>query len=1017
MQFPAATCNAVRVDRRWLALVGLLVGAVFAFAASAAQAAEEFGVAPYSFVSGACNNNPLEGECKVPATQAGSHPVFSVSKFTMKTVEEKGEIPLGTVKRVRIDSPPGFITNPNAVPTCTDEQLTKEKKAGENECPAGSQMGFTAIKIFNPFSKKAETLGPLPMYNMVPPQGSPADFAYYIPLTKEVVNLVGGVSWHQETKGVKGVPTGDSHEYYTISGGEVPLIESTTIFLSAPNSTFLTVPTSCTGPSTTYLELESGAGQVANTSFTPVPPLTPVPLETTGCNLVPFEPSLTLTPERTQSDVPTAATVEIKVPQNPSPEALASAHLRNSSVTLPEGMTLNPSAAHGLEGCTAEQVGIAKGVATEKKVECPAGSIIGTAVVESSAILPPEGSTGEGMLTGNIYLGKPANEAITKPPYTIYVVAESERYGLGLRLEGTVEPNPLTGQLTATFKENPQEPFNALKLTFKGGSLAPLANPLNCGAASASASLTPWSGNPASALSSAPFTVDSNGSGGACASPLPFSLTQSTQNQSGVAGALTSYTFTLSRNEGQQYLSQVKTTLPPGLLGPIPAVTLCGEAEANAGTCSAASQIGSAAVLAGSGPTPYPFSGPVYLTGPYNGAPYGLSIVVPANAGPFSLGNVVTRATINVDPNTARLIVTATLPRVVGGIPLRIRGLAVSINRQSFLFNPTSCAALSTESALNGFVTPGTAAGASQSISTPFQVGECSKLPFSPKLGATTGARHSRANGASIEVKISQGAKQMNLRKVLMTLPKQLPVRGSTLKKACPAAQFEDGPAPGTCPSTARVGGIKVTTPVLPGTLEGPAYLVSHGGQAFPDLDLIVRGDGVQVVLVGHSYVSSKGIISSKFETLPDVPVTSATVNLPVGPQSLLAGNGNLCTANLVATTNIYGQNGRGSHQKTKIAVRNCPVQIVKHHTYGTYARVTAQAPAAGHVSASGGDLRYTKRNLKKAGKVTFDVPLTSRGVEALRRYGVLRLKLRVGFVPKTGHATSKAFAKLVFHY
>ncbi|HVR05477.1 MAG TPA: hypothetical protein VMS02_05505 [Solirubrobacteraceae bacterium] len=1011
MMFLART--TIRRDRFWL--LALLVGVIFAAATASAQAAEEFGFAPHSWVSGACNNNPLEGECKVPATQAGSHPVFSVSKFTMATVEEKGEIPLGTVKRIRIDSPPGFITNPHAIPVCTDEQLTKEKKPGENECPAGSQMGFNVIKIFN--GKEAVTLGPLPIYNMAPPTGSPADFAYVFPPTKQVVNLVGGVSWHEEAKAVKGgVPTGDSHEYYTISGGEVPLIESTTIFLSAPNSTFLTVPTSCTGPAATYLEVESGAGQVKNTSFTPVPPLTPVPLETTGCNLVPFAPSLALAPEKTQSDVPTGATVEVKVPQNPSPEALASAHVRNSVVTLPEGMTLDPSAAHGLEGCTPEQAGIgANGVATEKKVECPAGSILGTAVVESPAILPPKGSNGEGMLTGNIYLGKPASGSIAKPPYTIYVVAESPEYGLGLRLEGSVEPNPTTGQLTTTFKESPQEPLSALKLTFKGGSLAPLANPLTCGAASASGSLTPWSGNPASALTSAAFTVDSNGSGGACASPLPFSLTQSTQNQSGVAGALTSYTFSLARNEGQQYLSQVKATLPPGLLGPIPSVTLCGEAEANAGTCSAASQIGSAAVLAGSGPTPYPFSGPVYLTGPYNGAPYGLSIVVPATAGPFSLGNVITRATINVDPSTARLIVSATLPRIVGGIPLRMRGLAMSINRQNFMFNPTSCAALSTESLLNGFV-PGSSTGASQTIATPFQVNECSKLAFSPKLSAYSGARYSRANGASIEVKISQGAKQMNLRKVLMTLPKQLPARGSTLKKACPAAQFEDGPAPGTCPSTSRVGGIKVTTPVLPGTLEGPAYLVSHGNEAFPDLDLIVRGDGVQVVLVGHSFISSKGVISSKFETLPDVPVTSATVNLPIGPQSLLAANANLCTANLVATTNIYGQNGRGSHQKTKITVRNCPVQILKHSTRGTSATVTVQTPAAGRVSASGGDLQFTTRRLNKAGKVTFSVPLTRVGAEVLRKYGVLHLKLRVGFAPKTGHASSKAFAKLVFH-
>jgi hypothetical protein len=1008
MRVPSITMT-IRLARIWLlAVLGCAIATVGALPA-AARAAEEFGIAPYSFVAGACDNSPAEEKCSVPATQAGSHPVFSVTEFKVATLEEKGEIPLGLVKRIRVDSPPGFITNPHAIPTCTDEQLTKEKKAGENECPLGSEMGFDVLKIYNPVKKEDQTLE-LPLYNMVPPAGSPADFAYYVSLTHEIVNLVGGVSWYDESTTVKEVPTGDSHEYYTISTPGVPLVESKVVFLSAPNSTFLTVPTSCPGPATNYLEVESTRGVVKNASFKPIPPLTPAPLETTGCSKVPFSPSLAVTPEKTQSDAATGATVEVKVPESSSPAELASAHLETAKVTLPEGMSLNPSAAHELSGCTPEQIGIG----TNSKVECPASSIIGSATVESPAILPPEGSTGEGLLTGNIYLGKPATEAITKPPYTIYVVAESARYGLGLRLKGTVEPNPTTGQLTTTFQENPQEPFSALKLSFRGGGYAVFANPLSCGAASASASLSPWSGNAASALTSAPFTVDSNNSGGTCSSPLPFSLTQSTQNQSSVARALTSFTFTLARGEGQQDLSQVKTTLPAGLLGTIPSVTLCEEAQANAGSCSSASQIGTAAVLSGSGPTPYPFSGPVYLTGPYDGAPYGLSIVVPANAGPFSLGNVITRATINVEPYTGRLVVSATLPRIVGGIPLRLRGLALSINRQSFLFNPTTCAALATESTLTGFV--GASTGSTQSLTTPFAVGECSKLPFKPTFNATSGSKTSRANGASIEVKITQGASQMNIRKVLFTLPKQLPSRLTTLRKACPAATFEYGLAPGACPNSSRVGGVTVTTPVLPGTLSGPAYLVSHGGEAFPDLDLVLRGDGVEIVLVGHTNISKTGITTSKFETLPDAPITSAVVNLPIGSQSLLAANGNLCTANLVAPTDIYGQNGRGVHLKTKIAVRNCPVEIVKHKTADATATVTVQAPAAGRVSGSGGDLQFTSRRLSKAGRVTFNVPLSRVGSEVLSKFGVLHLRLRVGFVPKQGHATSKAFANVIFH-
>jgi hypothetical protein len=1007
MRFPAM--SVIRSTRIWF--VALLAGAAFGVVAPAAHAAEaeEYGVIAHSFQAGACDNSPTEG-CKVPATQAGSHPVFSITAFGINT-NKSGE-PFGLTKRVRVDSPAGFITNPHAIPTCTDSELEAEK------CPAASQMGIEKLVIFDPLTKKDEELT-LNVYNMVPPAGSPADFAYLAPsLTgHEIVNIVGGVSWYHEANVKGGVPTGDSHEYYVISGSSVPLVSSTLLFLSAPNSTFLTVPTSCTGPSTNYLEVESSAGQVVNTSFTPVPPLTPVPLETTGCNLVPFEPSIALHPEKTQSDVPDGLTIEVNVPQNQEPAALASAHLRTSKVILPEGLTLDPSAASELDGCTPEQIGLG----TNKKIECSAPSIIGTATVQSPAILPPGEPTEakEGELTGNIYLGKPASGAISGPPYTIYVAVESSKYGLGMRLKGTVEPNLTTGQLTTTFEENPQEPFSSLKLSFKGGALSPFANPLSCGPASATASLTPWSSSTASSLTSSPFTVDSNNAGGACASTLPFAPAQSTENQSSAAGALTSFKFTLARGEGQQYFSQVKTVLPAGLLGKIPSVTLCGEAEANAGTCSANSQIGAAAVTAGSGPTPFAFNGgKVYLTGPYDGAPYGLSIVVPAVAGPFSLGNVVTRATINVDPNTYRLIVTTTnLPKVFAGIPLRLRSIMVSINRQSFLSNPTRCATLATESTLSGFITPTSTSGSTQSLSSPFLVGECPKLKFKPTFSAISGSKTSKANGASLEVKITQPAGQMNIGQVLFTLPKQLPSRATTLRLACPAATFETGPPPGSCLSTARVGSATVTTPVLPGTLTGPAYLVSHGGEAFPDLDLILKGDGVTIVLVGHTHISTSGITTSKFETLPDAPVTSAVVTLPVGPQSLLAANGNLCNnqSKLLAPTTIIGQNGRQIRQNTKIAVRNCPVVVVSRRSAGASALITVKTPSAGRISGGGADLKFVTRKVSKASQVTISVPLTRTGAEVLRKFGQLRLRVRVGFVPKSKHPTSKAYTTVTF--
>jgi hypothetical protein len=249
---------------------------------------------------------------------------------------------------------------------------------------------------------------------------------------------------------------------------------------------------------------------------------------------------------------------------------------------------------------------------------------------------------------------------------------------------------------------------------------------------------------------------------------------------------------------------------------------------------------------------------------------------------------------------------------------------------------------------------------------------------------------------------------------VTFQLPKKLPSRLTTLHEACPAATFEAGPPPGGC-KTGRVGTATVTTPVLPGELTGPAYLVSHGGEAFPDLDLILQGDGVTVVLVGHTNISNTGITTSKFETLPDAPISSAVVTLPVGPKSLLAANGNLCTNTLTAPTTIVGQNGRTIRQSTKISVRNCPVVIAGHKTSGITALVKVKTPAAGRISGSGTDLQFVTRHLSKATTATLSVPLSREGAEILQKFGRLQLRVRIGFVPKSGHVNSKAFTTVIF--
>ncbi len=575
-------------------------------------------------------------------------------------------------------------------------------------------------------------------------------------------------------------------------------------------------------------------------------------------------------------------------------------------------MTLNPSAAHSLETCSPAQIGIGR----TNPVTCPAGSKVGTVTIETD--LPPHS------LAGNVYLGNPAGGPIGGPPFTIYLDAESI-YGVSVRLQGQVEANRGTGRLEATFLDNPQLPFSDLSLTFNGGSRAPLANPLACGTGQVESLFTPYTGGPA-ALGSTPFTTTG------CPNPLPFSLSQSTQTSNPNAGAYTDFTFDLARADGQQYLAGLTTTLPAGLIGAIPSVQLCGEPQAQAGTCSPASEIGRATVTAGSGSEPYAFSGPVFLTGPYGGAPYGLSIAVPAIAGPFDFGAVLTRASIGVNPHTARVIVTSSLPTIVGGVPLRLRTIDVAIDRPNFMFNPTNCSALATDSTLTSTF------GATQSLSSPFQVGNCSALQFKPSFKAFTGAHTSKLDGASLRVSIVQPAHEANISSVYAQLPKQLVSRLTTLQKACPEATFAADPV--DCRSLgAEVGSATVTTPVLAGHLHGSAYLVSHGGEAFPDLDLVLEGDGVTVVLTGKTDIEH-GVTSSTFASIPDVPVTSFVLSLPVGPHSALAANGSLCARKLIMPTVITAQSGARIAQNTRISVTHCRARPAKRGRKHRHKRV-----------------------------------------------------------------------------
>jgi hypothetical protein len=361
------------------------------------------------------------------------------------------------------------------------------------------------------------------------------------------------------------------------------------------------------------------------------------------------------------------------------------------------------------------------------------------------------------------------------------------------------------------------------------------------------------------------------------------------------------------------------------LLGVLKSVPLCGEPQASQGACGQESLIGHTTVGAGVGPDPFFLGGQVFLTGPYKGAPFGLSIVVPAVAGPFNLGTVVVRAAINVDPTTTALTVSSDpLPSILQGIPLAIRTVNVTVDRPGFIFNPTDCEPLT----LTGTLT--STQGASSAVSSRFQAANCAALAFNPVFSVSSSAKTSRANGAALDVKVSypSGA-QANIHSVAVTLPKQLPARLSTIQQACPEAVFNANPA--SCDEGSNIGVGTAVTPILKNPLTGPAYLVSHGGAAFPDIDVVLQGEGITLVLTGHVNISKAGITSASFFAVPDAPIGSFELNLPEGPHSGLSAVGSLCASPLTMPTTITGQNGAVITQTTKIKVTGCGPTKKKH--------------------------------------------------------------------------------------
>jgi hypothetical protein len=980
--------------------------------------------------------------------QAGSHPYTATFVFGLATaVNARHEpyFPRGEVRNLETTVPPGLIGDLHSTAQCTRAQLFSQS------CPPASMIGRLTIQLL-------EAVAVEQVYNMVPSPGVPAELGFNyaeVPVFIGFAVRTGGdyaVVSHvndipqkgsfQSILTLWGVPGDKTHDIWRHGNngcghgslaGEMegpPFVSEgipnyCRVVAGAVLKPLLRLPTSCAGPEPFDFRELNGWEESAATSEVAFSShdANDNPVGLTGCGALALEPSFLASPESASTDSPTGLSVEVKPPLGAfeDPEGLAPADIRTSTVVLPEGLVVNPGQASGLQACpngrpspghygdaltTAEEAS-QRSEDTEAS-SCPPASKVGTATVKSRLL---EGDP-QKQFEGGVYL-LPSN-----PPEVKLLVAASAD-GVNLKLVGAAslcqavgevldgKTCGSVGQVVASFKDTPQLPFTDFTLKFEGGSKAALTTPTQCGTYTANADFTPWSSPfESDFLTNASFAITEGPNGGACPSgPLPFAPALTAGTTSTEAGAFTDFSMRLQRGDGQQRIERLQFKSPAGLSAMTASVPLCDEADADAGTCPAASHVGHAIVASGAGNSPLvlPQPGgpelPIYLTGPYKGAPFGLSIVTPVLAGPFNLGTIVTRATIEVDPVTAQITVTTDqLPQIVKGVPTDIRSIDAIVDRPGFFFNPTNC----TPQQFSGTATA--VGGATAHLSSPFAVGACQALKFTPQLTASTTAKTSKASGAGLDVKITYPAgAQADISKVDLTIPAILPTRLTTIQQACTEATFNANPA--SCPAGSVIASAIVHTPVLKSPLTGPVYFVSHGNAAFPDVEMLLQGEGVTLVVDGKTQIK-KGVTFSHFETVPDEPFSSFEFSAPEGPHSIFAANGDLCASEIKLPTTLTGQNGAVLTQSTPVVVEGCAnrLRVVSRKVKKRTLTLRVIVPAAGTLTARGKDVTKASKSAKGRSTLTLTVKST-------KAHGRVKAKVRLRFTQSNGHILTSTVA------
>jgi hypothetical protein len=881
------------------------------------------------------------------ATQAGTHPYeLSVDVNLNQIASSPGQpgvpFPDGDLKDLKLELPEGLIGNPTVIGQCTLAQFTTPRsspfeaaRSGES-CPDKSQVGVVTLHS----SLGARSFG---LFNLTPPPGTAAElgFAPYgepVDFIAHVRSEAGEYGLTMQASGfpqtlpidgaevsVWGTPWAVSHnpERGNCLNEEDPAEPWGKCSVGPPKTNrpeaFLTLPASCAAPLTYTATAASWQGAGSTSAEAQAPALE-------GCDRIAFQTISQAQPTSLRASSPTGFEFNLEVRQDGllEPGGRQPSQVRDATVALPEGMTINPSVGAGLGVCTPAQLA-AETATSAPGAACPNESKIGDFRAESPLL--------EEAINGGIFLAQPFHNPFGSL-IAVYLIAKAPARGILVKVPGELVPDPATGRITAHFQELPQLPYSHLRLFFREGQRAPLASPAACGAHPVAIELTPWLGSAATLHHDSEFTVNAGAGGGACpgAGPPPFSPGAADGSVNANAGSYALYYLRLTRTDTEREITSYSATLPPGLTGRLAGIPYCSDAaiaaakarsgleELEAPSCPAASEIGHTVAGYGLGGVLDYAPGRLYLAGPYRGAPLSIVAVDSTLVGPFDLGVIVVRSAIRIDPQTAQVSIDTAgenpFPHIRDGIPLHLRDVRVYISRPNFTLNPTSCDPFRAISTLSGSAPPFSGADAAASPANLYQATNCSALRFAPKLKLKLRGASRRGGFPALRATATERTGDADIGRAIVALPPTEYLAQGHIREICALRFFEVG----ACPPSSVYGHARAFTPLLADPLEGPVYLRSSvNGKGLPDLVAALRGDGgIAIDLLGRIDSFHEGMRAS-FEVLPDAPTSKFVLTLQGGSKGLLENSADLCATPAFATGELVGQSNQVEPLKVKV--------------------------------------------------------------------------------------------------